>query len=41
QESQAVNRGPGEILRPRSTFAWKDTSLHQEIQSGPKQLEGI
>lgn len=36
-----MNRGPGEILRPWSTFARKDTRLYQEVQSGPKQLKWI
>jgi hypothetical protein len=41
QESQTVNRRPGEILGPRPPFPWKDTRLYHQVESSREQLKWI
>jgi hypothetical protein len=41
QESQTVNRRPGEILRPWPPFLWKGTRLYHPIESCREQLKWI
>jgi hypothetical protein len=41
EESEAVNSRPGEILRPRPPFPWKDARLYHQVEGCREQLKWI